>query len=258
MEKQPYGPNPFEEKSFNNPIFDYEKRLWKKLQPFDVKSDKLEFVSFPANRYIPETSDKKQIVLHHTVSCPHNSIGDINYWASTEQRVATCVIVNHSGKVYQCFSSKLWAYHLGAGNAKLDEGSIGIEVDSWGPLILGDNENKKFGNKIVKTKKDAFYNAYGQIVNLKDDEIQYFENGFRGYEYYQKYSDQQIDSVGELILLWNKTYGIPLDYNEDMWEVSERALKGEPGIWSHTSYRKDKSDVFPQPELINMLKSLNS
>ena len=41
-----------------------------------------------------------------------------------------------------------------------------------------------------------------------------------------------------------------------MWNLNEDALKGEPGIWSHTSYRPDKSDVSPQENLIKMLKNL--
>jgi hypothetical protein len=39
-------------------------------------------------------------------------------------------------------------------------------------------------------------------------------------------------------------------------EFNTNALEGYPGIWSHTSVRTDKSDIFPQPELLLMLKSL--
>jgi hypothetical protein len=41
-----------------------------------------------------------------------------------------------------------------------------------------------------------------------------------------------------------------------MWEVTSKALNLEEGIFTHASYRKDKSDCFPQYELIDMLKSL--
>ena len=40
------------------------------------------------------------------------------------------------------------------------------------------------------------------------------------------------------------------------FELNTDALAGKPGIWSHTSVRKDKFDVHPQDELIAMLKSL--
>jgi len=38
--------------------------------------------------------------------------------------------------------------------------------------------------------------------------------------------------------------------------LNHNALEGHPGIWSHTSVRIDKSDIFPQPELLSMLRSL--
>jgi hypothetical protein len=57
-------------------------------------------------------------------------------------------------------------------------------------------------------------------------------------------------------LHWNKKYEIPLEYNDDIWDVTKRALSNEKGVFTHNSVRPDKADVFPQPELIEMLKSL--
>ncbi|MFW6226355.1 MAG: peptidase C14 caspase catalytic subunit P20, partial [bacterium] len=93
---------------------------------------------------------------------------------------------------------------------------------------------------------------------IVDVPVVHYPNGYRGYYYYEKYTDDQIKTTGELLLYWNKTYDIPLDYNDNMWEVNDDALGGKRGIWSHTSYRNDKSDVHPQPELIEMLKTLKS
>jgi N-acetyl-anhydromuramyl-L-alanine amidase AmpD len=215
---------------------------YKKLNPFDIKSDKLEFVPFSADQYVPESTDKKQIVLHHTVSDPTNSKGDIAWWLQSTERVATALTVQADGKAFQCFSSRLWAWHIGAGNTDLERGSIGIELDNWGGLTK---------------KDDGLYNVYGNKMNIKDDELVYFPEAYRKYHYFQKYTEAQLDTVGELLLLWNQTYGIPLTYNEDMWDISEKALSGTPGIWAHVSYIKQKSDAFPQPELVEMLKSLS-
>ena len=58
-------------------------------------------------------------------------------------------------------------------------------------------------------------------------------------------------------MYWRETYSIDLTYKEDdMWTVSTRALKGEGGVYTHNSYRKDKSDIHPCPRMIAMLKSL--
>jgi hypothetical protein len=40
------------------------------------------------------------------------------------------------------------------------------------------------------------------------------------------------------------------------FEFNDLAVLGGHGIWSHTSYRKDKSDMYPHPKLIEILKNL--
>ena len=40
------------------------------------------------------------------------------------------------------------------------------------------------------------------------------------------------------------------------FELNNLAIEGYPGIWSHSNVRIDKTDIFPQPEIIGMLKSL--
>ena len=47
-------------------------------------------------------------------------------------------------------------------------------------------------------------------------------------------------------------YGI----KDGNFDVRMDALKGEKGIFSHSSYRKDKSDLYPDKDLIQMLNNL--
>ena len=77
---------------------------------------------------------------------------------------------------------------------------------------------------------------------------------YRGYKYYEKYTDKQIAALKDVLEYLTKKYDIPFEYKEDMWDVSKDALNGVSGIYSHTSYRADKSDCHPQPELISMIK----
>jgi len=209
------------------------------LKPIDL--DKIETVDFPADQYFSEEYEKKQIVLHHTVSGP-DVRGDINTWIRDTRRIATCIIIDGTGVPHQLFSSKYWAGHLGTGKSILDKESIGVEIDNWGWLKPTDNPKK-------------WETFYGNKVEV---EVQEYPNLFRDYRYYEKYKEAQLKTLGELLLFWNQRYGIPLTYNEDMWEVSQRALEGMPGVWSHTSYRPkpDKTDCHPQPELIELLKTL--
>jgi len=232
--------------------------MWENLKPLDLS--KIEIVPFPDDQYFHEIYSKTQICIHHTIS-GDGVDGDISTWEDDPSLVGTCIIIDRAGTPWQLFSSKYWAYHLGAGNHVLDRHSIGVELDNWGWLIPGDGTVKQFGKKkngqpkMVQTELGRYYTYYGYPEAVP---LQHYPNKFRGYEYYEKYSDSQLKTVGELILFWHNKYGIPLDYHEDMWDVSPKALDGTSGIWTHCSYRpaSDKTDCHPQPELIELLKAL--
>lgn len=213
-------------------------------------------VDFPDSQYYRVKHPKKQVVIHHTASGKGVN-GDFTSWLSNPQRIATCLIIDREGVIHQCYSSSFWGHHLGVKqsflkaydfadwynrNTKLNQESIAVELDAWGGLEY--REGKFY----------AWPNNFEQEV--EPNAICLYESGYRGYLAYERYTDKQIETLRNLLLLWNERYSIPLDYKEDMWDVSRDALSGEPGVWSHVSYRNDKSDCHPQPELINMLKNL--
>lgn len=209
-------------------------------------------VDFPQGQYLKEEHPKKQIYLHHTAG--NNSGSNVfKWWASNPERVATCVAISGpgdvDGQIVQGFSSKYWAYHLGIKRnvfdsfgvpfINLDKFSIGIEICNWGQLSYTNGK---------------FYNYVGGIVNEKD--VIKLDVPYKRHIYFHNYSDAQIESTRQLLILWNQKYGIPLKYNEDIWTVTARALKGEAGVFTHNSVRADKVDIYPHPKMIQMLKSL--
>ncbi|HYG50488.1 MAG TPA: N-acetylmuramoyl-L-alanine amidase [Flavobacteriales bacterium] len=206
---------------------------------------KIKMLAFPEGQFFKEIFNKEQIVLHHTAS-GRGSDGDYKHWLNTPERIATSQIVEHDGTCAQLFNSKYWGYHLGIthpNSKRLNQNSIAIEIDSWGGLTYD-------------TVKKVFLSYTGAVVP-KENVIEY-EKGFRGYRFFERYTAEQIESVRKLLLFWSEAYDIPLDYNADMWDISQRALEGTPGIWSHTSYKKEKSDIHPQPEMIAMLQGLTN
>jgi len=225
-----------------------ESKALAKLNISDIIS-----VDFPDEQYFKEQTDKKQIVIHHTVS-GQGIEGDLAWWRSTVDRIGTAIIVGWDGKIYQCFSTKYWAHHLGthaANNKALNMASIGLEIDAWGGLI---RTNRLW----YPTKFDEVTKQYVANTNAKPVEnVQVYEEGFMGYYGYEKYTDAQIEAVRQLLVFWSEKFNIPLTYNEDMWNLSDKALRGDAGVWTHVSFRgSGKSDCHPQPELIQMLKSL--
>lgn len=214
-------------------------------------------IDFKESQYIKEEHPKKQIYLHHTAGSA-NPIATFKYWESTSDRVATCVVIGGKpdksnswtdGEIIQGYDSKFWAYHLGLQTEtfkklnvpyqSLDKISIGIEICNYG-----------FVNYI-----DGKFLTYVNSVIPKEDVIE-LDKPFRGHKFFHAYTDAQIESVRELLILWNLKYGISLTYNEDIWDICPRALKGEAGVYTHNSVRFDKIDIVPQPKIIAMLKSL--
>jgi N-acetyl-anhydromuramyl-L-alanine amidase AmpD len=222
----------------------------KAVAELDLK--KIIQVDFPDDQYYKTQQKKKQIVLHHTVS-GQGVNGDIAWWRSTADHIATCMIIGHDGGIYQLFSSKYWGHHLGcktSNNVALNKASIGIEIDSWGGLVRHNRQwyPAKWDKKL---KRNVAYTNVAPIQN-----VQVYDEKFRGFHAFEKYTNEQIEAVYKLLIYWKSRYKIPLTYNEDMWDVNRDALSGTPGVWTHVSFREDKSDCHPQPELIAMLKSL--
>jgi hypothetical protein len=181
-------------------------------------------------------------VLHHTVSGP-NAKNVISGWGYTPVRVATAFVIDGEGIIYQCFSSAHWAHHLGThnrNNTLLNQQSIGIEICNWGALI---------------EKGGKFYSTFNREVP-KEEVIDYGMQ-WRGHRYFHKYKEEQLESLKTLLEYLCEKYEIPNTYQPDMWKLNTQALNGAAGIWTHVSFRADKSDCHPQLSMINLLKSLS-
>lgn len=214
----------------------------------------------PDVQYFKSANDKHQIILHHSAGWD-NARGMFAGWAADKQRVATCAGITDDGTIYQCFGSEYWAWHINViskGNAiknkspfrqymtyehaeQLERESVAVEICNWGPLLFDGNATFKTwaGTKIKDEKRVIEYTSK-----------------FRNAAYYERYTDKEIEALWKLIRYWAERYDIPTTYRPEMWDVSPNAVAGLPGVWTHVSFRSDKSDMHPQPELIEMLKSL--
>lgn len=223
--------------------------------------EKIKLVPFAPQHFMDETSNKKQIYIHHTASSP-NPYGVVKWWETTPERVATSFIIGGSpgssptwknGDIIQVFSSSKWGWHLGVkkehlakggpkakSNTELNKESIGIEICSWGQLTH---------------TPDGFKNYAGGKV--PDWEVCELSQPYRGFKYYQKYTPEQLQNTFDLLKFLCDKWQIPSKFKGlRMFDICPEALQGEPGIWTHTSVRPDKFDCFPQPELISMLSAL--
>lgn len=130
----------------------------------------------------------------------------------------------------------------------MERHSIGIEIVAAGPLEKIEEDFYFFPLKPLRIQRKLI--PASDVITLKKD---WKEN-----KYYHKYTEEQIASLEVLIVFLVDKYKMPIEKIAKNWmNYQPNILKDHtPGIWSHTSVREDKNDIFPQPELVDMLERL--
>ena len=200
-------------------------------------------------QYLTHEYEKTSVFLHHT--CGLTAEGAWAWWNETPERVGTPFIIDRNGKIIECFNPKIWAYHLGIrGDDNYHEKhSVSIELVSGGGLYLDNGEFRfypLYPNKLYYT-----------VIPKKD--VCELEKPWRGFKYYHKYSDEQIGALKEL-LLWILSEFPSIEIQNplgDFWEYNPDVVDNHlKGVWSHSTVRPDKSDIFPYLPLIAMLEEV--
>jgi len=209
----------------------------------------------PIGEYKSQKTKKEWVFLHHTAGW-ENPIKTIDAWANDKrgaiatefvlggQNIRTCD-KTYDGVMVQAFPTGHYAWHLGTGSNKLHSCSVGLEVCNFGQL--------KDGKTYVGTVAHQ-----AQIVKLAKP--------FRGHQFWHKYSDLQITGIKDWLLFIADRDDI--DIRKGLVELIHKKgadafdhfdlslVEKTRGLWTHTNVRKDKVDMFPQPELIDMLLTL--
>jgi len=208
------------------------------------------------DEYLAGPTKKEYLFLHHTAG-GHDPYGVVKMWNNdTRGRIGTEFVLGgqsafngndlYDGVIVQAFPEGAYGWHLGNnGSDYMHSHSVGIEVCNFGYI--------KDGKTYTGQKADP-----KQIVELTKP--------FRGYKFWHRYSDKQLSTLKALILHIAKRDNIDVRKGlvEEIkkkgaagFEWNENAFYGKvKGMWTHTNTRKEKVDMFPQQELMDMLLSL--
>lgn len=210
----------------------------------------------PHGEYKNGPINAEWLFLHHTAGW-HNPYNTIDAWARDSRgAVATEFVLGgpsvkgndskYDGEMVQAFPEGNYGWHLGKnGSQKMHINSVGIEVCNFGWV----KDGKTYAGTSVHES---------QIVTL--------DKPFRGHSTWHRYSDKQIEAL-RLWILWiaerdgiDVRAGLPALIKKngaDAFEFNDDAYYGRvKGLWTHTNTRKDKVDMFPQNELMDMLVGL--
>ena len=218
----------------------------------------------PEGEYVNIPTSKKYIFLHHTAG-RHNPYNVINEWAADQRgRIGTNYVIGglpahadanklaaedskFNGRILQAIDDLYWGYHLGPnGSTYMTQHSLSIEICNAGALTKKGND---------------YFTWYGEKVH--PSQVVKLENSFRGFTYFHKYSQAQLEALEALIYHLKEKHAINIVDGmkklgpEEMYNWHENIWKGAVnGVLSHSNVRKDKNDVFPQPELTKLIMSL--
>lgn len=220
----------------------------------------------PNDEYVNEKTSKKYIFIHHTAGW-NNPYNVVDSWAKDDRgRIGTHYVIGginvktgdskFDGEIVKCIPDEYWANHLGGYQTHgidpvMHKQAVGIEICNFG--------------YVTRRNDGQFYTYTGQVVDRKY--VADLGFSFRGYQYWHKYTDAQIASLNYLIGMLSDQYKININLGlqeriesigvKEAFNTYDDAKAGRvKGLLSHTSVRKDKTDVSPQINLVKMIQSL--
>lgn len=244
-----------------------------------------------SNIFTPRSNNPTMIILHHTAGAQGDPANNIRDWNTrTASRASAHYVIGvgsydqlvdtakysawHAGHGTQypvTFYNQILSRTFGSSGMLLNNYSIGIEIQAFGYLVQKNNKWYAYDGKI-------------EIPNDQTAEPYYFDGtklpkGYKGFKRYHKYTPYQIKTLKQIILADCKKYKIPFTWNQVTYDemfpnaknfngnlkdektykanLSRKCINYVPGIYSHNSSRIDKSDVFPQKELLDMLAEIS-
>lgn len=199
------------------------------------------------NSHIHQSVTKTQICLSAT-----GSLQTAFSWANEKgNHDAPSYVIDRDGSVHRIYPSNRWANVLG--NELLDRRTIHIALCNVGPL----RRNPADG-LFYPVTLDAHRMP---IADTAKPSVHYFyefctRHPHHGFQYYEYITPAQISSLRTLLQHLISLHHIPYLFDTLTGSHTPNFAKGRPGIYLACGYDTHRSDLHPQPELINLLKSL--
>lgn len=210
----------------------------------------------PVGEYMAGPTEKDYLFLHHTAGW-NNPYKTVDGWAKDSRGAIVTEFVlggrsvkgnndRYDGELVQCLPQGGYGWHLAKnGSQYMHTHSVAIEVCNFSYAVDG--------RTYVNTP-------------IADDQLVTLAEAFRGYRHWHAYSDKQIKTLKQFILWIAERDSIDVrdglvaeikKKGAKAFEFNEDAYNGNiKGMWTHANTRKDKFDLFPQADLIDMLLSL--
>jgi len=209
----------------------------------------------------------KFIFLHHTAT--RRDVGNehiVNIFNSRavpgESKGSTHCSIDENGSIERLFGEANMAHAQGGTGKPFNTMGMSVELTAIGYLL--DTPVTHDGKVYYQQKTDHNRRYWVPKEDVaKSVDFNGDPKPYKDHIYWEKYSTAQIISTVALIKEWCVRYKIPFVFDQSAFnemfppkgEISKKAWNLEPGVYSHNSVKKSKSDIYPDPTLVSAFKN---
>lgn len=179
---------------------------------------------------------KKQILLTHTARNIKDYIISLKNRLNGEYKKLPHYIISREGEIFQILSPDTYSHYMDVQTQNKQSIIISLENLGW-------------------MKKNPIEGGYiNWIGNIYKDRI--YEKKWRGYFFWQPYTDSQINSLSYLISKLCDDFDIPktsIGHNVKMDKIEKFN-----GITSYSNYDKDRTDLSPAFDFEQLIKNIEN
>lgn len=200
-----------------------------------LSMDKERYAVTTKNHY--QTKNKKsQIILGGSLRKDSNHIIHLQYKDFGQTKKWPTFSITREGKIYQHYDPTYYSDYMGVKD--IDKKSISIVLENMGMLFYDAN-------------KEQFVNW----INERCPDNLVYEKVWKNCRYWEKYTDEQYESLALLCEFLFKEYGIEKDALG--FNVHDPDSIGYHGILTRSNYDSDYTDLNPSFDFQKLLRMLN-
>lgn len=197
----------------------------------EVKIEKLTDFK-PVGNY----KNKKQILLTHTARDLRDYINGLKYRINGNNKKLPHYIISREGKIYQILPPTTYSNYIDI--KSYNKNTIIISLENLGWL-----------------RKNPLKGGYiNWIGNIYKDRI--YERKWRGYFFWQPYTDEQMNSLSNLIKELCVEFNIPETFIGHNVKVDK--IEKFNGIATYSNYDKERTDLNPSFNFEEIIKTLKN
>jgi len=197
----------------------------------EVKIEKLTDFK-PVGNY----KNKKQILLTHTARDLRDYINGLKYRINGNNKKLPHYIISREGKIYQILPPTTYSNYIDI--KSYNKNTIIISLENLGWL-----------------RKNPLKGGYiNWIGNIYKDRI--YERKWRGYFFWQPYTDEQMNSLSNLIKELCVEFNIPETFIGHNVKVDK--IEKFHGIATYSNYDKERTDLNPSFNFEEIIKTLKN